>query len=230
MPLEAMAEALTVSISTVRRDLDLLESQGLVERTHGGALYRGPRQPTVVVAERMAEQREQKEKIGLYAAGLVQPQMTVLLDGGSTVYYAARQITARPIQVVTSSLLVANHFADDEHVELLFIGGNLYPRSGVMVGPIARKCLEDLHADLLLFSLIGIYENDAFNVNLAMAEMEQIMLKQAASSVLLMDSSKFGRKGLARVCPVEEVDLIVTDAGVSDNWRKRLGERLMVTE
>jgi len=154
--------------------------------------------------------------------------MTVLLDGGSTVYIAAQQITARPLQVVTNSLLVAQHFADDEQVELMLIGGNLYPRSGVMVGPIATRCLHDLHADLLLFSLAGIYEDGCYNQNLAMAEVEQVMVRQAARSVMLMDASKFGRKSLAKVCEAEQVEQIITDSGVSDRFRRQFGDRLLI--
>jgi DeoR/GlpR family transcriptional regulator of sugar metabolism len=154
--------------------------------------------------------------------------MTVLLDGGSTVLLAAQQIEARPIQVVTNSLSIAQHFADDEQAELMLIGGNLYPRSGVMVGPIATRCLSDLHADLLLFSLAGAFDDGFYNQNLAMAEIEQTMIRQAARSVLLMDSSKFGRKSLARVCGAEDVEAVLTDAGVSERWRKQFGERLVV--
>lgn len=226
--LEALAEAMDVSVSTVRRDLEHLEAQGLVERTHGGAVYRGPQKHSMVFADRLAEQVEAKQSIAREAAALVAPNMTVLLDGGSTVYFAAQQIEARPLQVVTNSLLVAQHFADDERVELMLIGGNLYPRSGVMVGPIATRCLHDLHADLLLFSLAGIFEDGCYNQNLAMAEIEQTMMQQAARSILLMDSSKFGRKSLAKVCDVEQVEQIISDAGVTQRYRKQFGDRLVV--
>ncbi|MAE61996.1 MAG: DeoR family transcriptional regulator [Planctomycetaceae bacterium] len=228
--LEAMSDALGVSGSTVRRDLETLEQQGLIERTHGGAIYRGPHHHSLVFAERMHEHPAAKQAIGAYAAELVEPQMTVCLDGGSTVYYAARQIEARPIQVVTNSLSIANLFTDDEKVELLFVGGNLYPRTGVMLGPIATSALATLHADLLLFSLAGIHDDEAFNQNIAMAEVEQTMMRQAARSVLLMDSRKFGRKSLARVCHVSDVDLVVSDAGVSDRWVKAMGDRLVAVD
>jgi DeoR family fructose operon transcriptional repressor len=228
--LEALSDAVGVSVSTVRRDLEHLEAQGLVERTHGGAVFRGPHKHSMVFAERLGKNVEQKQAIGRVVAELVQPNMTVLLDGGSTVYLAAQQIDARPLQVVTNSLLVAGHFADDEQVELMLIGGNLYPRSGVMVGPIARRCLHDLHADLLLFSLAGIFEDGCYNQNLAMAEIEQVMMGQAARSLLLMDSSKFGRKSLARVCGVEQVEQIITDNGVSPRFRRRFGDRLAIAE
>jgi len=224
--LDALAATLDVSVSTVRRDLEALEEQGLVERTHGGAIYRGENR--LVMNERMQQHVQAKRAIGRYAADLVEPNMTVILDGGSTVLYTAQQVTVRPIQVVTTSLHIANVFADDEEVELMLVGGNLYPRSGVTVGPIATRCLADLHGDLLLFSLAGIYDHAGYNQNMAMAEVERVMMRQAARAVLLMDSSKFGRKSLARVCEVGEVDAVVTDADIAPRWRDELGERLVV--
>lgn len=230
--LDELARRLDVSTSTVRRDLEQLEARGLAKRTHGGAVLQDeppmdPSQSNVALAARMNEHVQQKQRIGSVAAAMVQPQMTVLLDGGSTVVYTAQQIVARPIQVVTNSLAVAGIFADDDQVELLVIGGNLYPRTGVLVGSIATGCLADLHADVLLFSLAGIFGNEAFNQNLMMAQVEQAMLRQAVVSMMLMDSSKFGRKSLARVCGLEEVDHIITDAGVDQTWRDQLGHRLV---
>lgn len=234
--LEDLARELSVSASTIRRDLEQLESRGLVERTHGGAIYRGDAAAVPgslapdALTSRMNENAAGKMAIGQYAASLVQPHMTILLDGGSTVIYAARQITARPIQIVTNSLPIANLFAEDDQVELLVIGGSLYPRSGVLVGPIATGCLADLHADLLLFSLAGLYGDEVYNINLAMSQVEQVMMQQAARSVLLMDSGKFGRKSLVRVCSVGEIEQIVTDGGVEASYRSLLGDRLVVAE
>lgn len=230
--LEELAREVGVSPSTVRRDLEALEQRGVVERTHGGAVFKGeaPGAPasTTNLAARMNDHVAQKQAIGTYAASLVQPHMTLLLDGGSTVIYAARQIVARPIQVVTTSLSIANHFKDDDQVELLLVGGSLYPRTEVTVGPITTGTLAELHADLLLYSLAGIYGDGAFNINLSMARVEQVMMRQATRSVMLMDSGKFGRQSLVRVCGLDEVDTIVTDDGVPASWREQLGERLVV--
>lgn len=238
--LEDLARELDVSASTVRRDLEQLEVKGLVNRIHGGAIYTGPESGAGVInptglqgvntalAERMNERIDQKTAIARAVAGLVKPQMTLFLDGGSTVIFAVRQITARPIQVVTNSLSVANVFVDDDQVELVLVGGTLYPRTGVTVGPIATGSIADLHADLFLFSLAGIYNDDCYNQNMAMAQVEQAMMRQAAQSVLLMDSSKFGKKSLTRVCSVSEIDSIITDWRIDLEWRQRLGERLIV--
>ena len=178
----------------------------------------------------MDEHVAEKQRIGRLAASLVQPQMTLLLDGGSTVIYAARQITARPIQVVTSSLAIAHLFAEDDPVELTLLGGHLYPRSGVVVGPIARQCLQGLYADLCLFSLAGIDEQAGYNLNVEMARTEQRMIRQADQSILLMDSSKFGRKSLVRVCELTELHRIITDDGIEPMWREKLGDKLVVAD
>ena len=230
--LEELARHMNVSASTIRRDLDALARRGLVRRTHGGALIEpnpaGSVNAEVALNQRMLERADEKQSIGAAAASLVRPQMTLFLDGGSTVVYAARQIAVRPIQVVTNSLAIGHLFADDVQVEVLLVGGDLYPRTGVCVGPVATGTLADLHADLCLFSLAGIYGNEAFNTNMAMAQVEQVMMQQAASSVLLMDSSKFGRKSLARVCSLQEVDQIISDDAIGLQWQQQLGRRLLV--
>jgi len=250
--LEDLAREMNVSVSTIRRDLESLEKKGAVSRTHGGAVFRsenhaeaqavGPDsasqpvaeaiaaagQPGAVLSERMSQHVDRKLAIGRYAASQVQPHMTVLLDGGSTVIHAARQIIARPLQIVTNSVSIANLFSDDDQIELVLLGGNLYPRTGVTVGPIATGCLADLYADLALFSLAGIYDDAAFNISLPMAQVEQLMIRQATRSLMLMDSTKFGRKSLVRVCGLNEVDQIVTDEGVAPQWREAMGDRLVV--
>lgn len=231
--LEDISKQLGVSTSTVRRDLEALEQQGLARRTHGGAvLIDEPmtRHSEPALTSRMAEHVPQKLAIGAYAAAMVQPHMTIIVDGGSTPIYAARMIDARPIQIVTNSISIAHLFKDDDQVELLLLGGSLYPRTETTVGPIACGTLADLHADLLLYSLAGIQDDAGYNLNLEMASLEQLMMQQAAKSVMLMDSSKFGRKSLTRVCAIDEVDLIVTDAGIDPAWRDQLGNQLAVVE
>jgi DeoR family transcriptional regulator, fructose operon transcriptional repressor len=152
----------------------------------------------------------------------------VFIDGGSTIHYAIGFIEARPLQVVTNSLTVAQRFAADERVELIVLGGSHYPRTGVLIGPITTQALAGLHADLMLFSCAGMFEEEVFNSSLEMAEVERLAVKQAARKVLLIDSTKFGRKSLARICGAEELDLIITDDGVNERWRKMLGDRVQV--
>lgn len=232
--LAELCDELSVSASTVRRDLEALEDKGLVRRTHGGAIFTGDAEakPSAVNAlkSRMLENITAKQVIGDYAAAMVKPHMTLLMDAGSTVVYTAQAITVRPIQVVTNSLTIANHFAEDDQVELIQVGGNLYPRTGAMVGPLARQSLSELHADLCFFSLAGIDEHAAYNINIEMARVEQMMMQRANQSVMLMDSTKFGRKSLVKVCDVGDVNHIITDATIDPVWRKLIGDRLTVAD
>lgn len=230
--LAELCKELDVSISTVRRDLEAMEARGVVQRTHGGVIYRGETAgrpgPANVLATRMNENVQAKEAIARYAASIVQPQMTVFMDAGSTVIFAARAIKVRPIQVVTTSLSIANHYAEDDRVELTLTGGNLYPRTGAMVGSLARQCLSELHADLCLFSLAAIDEQAAYNINHEMARVEQIMMRHAKRNVMLMDATKFGRKSLVKVCGIDDIDLTVTDTSIGKPWVDRFGDRLAV--
>ncbi len=226
--LDALAEELAVSSSTVRRDIDALQSQGLVDTTRGGVIFRGRGSSSLALDQRMSVQVQAKRAIGKVAAALIEPGMTVFFDGGSTIRYTVEQVEVRPLQVVTNSLSVATYFANDENVEMLLLGGALYPRSGVLVGPITTQALADIHADLLLFSVAGVYETDVFNSNLAMVEVEKLAIKQAARRVLLADSTKFGRKSLARVCSVEDLELIISDEYLGQAWQTTLADRLKI--
>lgn len=232
--LEDLARELDVSTSTVRRDAEAFEQRGLMKRTHGGVVWIGDEDQgaSVALARRMVECVPEKEAIGREAAALVEPNMTLIMDGGSTVIFAARQITARPIQVVTNSISIAGLYKDDDQVEVLMIGGRFYPRTEVTVGPITTGTLAELHADLLLYSLAGIRNDSgggaAFNINLSMARVEQVMMQQADRSVMLMDSTKFGKASLVRVCGLNEVETIITDDRIDPAWREQLGDRLTV--
>lgn len=239
--LDDLSAELGVSASTVRRDLEALEQTGAVKRTHGGAVYTGQSEikpASFALAARMTEHVAEKETIGRYAASLVKPNMTVLMDGGSTVVFAARQITARPIQIVTTSLSIAQLFHEDDQAEVILVGGTVYPRTEVTFGSLTLATLANLHGDLLLFSLAGIEMDEpvdglppsasAFNINLDLSRVEQAMISQSTRSILLMDSGKFGRKSLIRTCGLNEIDTVVTDSGIDPAWKQRLGPSLVV--
>lgn len=226
--LATLAADCSVSVATVRRDVESLREQGLVETARGGVIFRGRTAAPSALEERMNEQVAAKLAIGKAGAGLIQPGMTVFLDGGSTMHYMAGQIFARPLQVVTNSLTIATQFANDERVELIVVGGALYPRTGVMVGPLTVQALEEIHSDVMLFSGAGIFGTEVFNSNMAMVQVEKSAMQQAAKRVLLADASKFGRKGLARVCGLEDLDIIITDAGISPEWSALLADRIRI--
>lgn len=214
--LETLAAELRVSQSTVRRDVDLLEKRGLVTRTHGGVIWAGHRdepgsQPDAF-DQRIDYQVRAKQRIAAAAKALIRPGETVLLDGGTTTLYLARALVGQSLQIVTNSLPIADLFRDDEHAELFVLGGLHYPRYGVLLGPIAEHAMESIHTSTCFLSVAGIYESALYNQNLLLAQSERKMMQQSQRVVLLADGSKFGQQALSRLCTLDEIDVVVTDA------------------
>jgi DeoR family transcriptional regulator, fructose operon transcriptional repressor len=231
--LPELADSLAVSESTVRRDIEYLESQGFAKRIHGGVLYTGTSPMVPHFDDRQNMQWEQKKAIACRAAELIEDGDTILLDGGSTTYELARLLVGRPIHVVTTSLPVANLFASDTTSDLVLVGGNICPRTGVARGPYAVEMLTKVRVRKTILSVAGINEEGFFNNNLLIVEAERQMMKSADEVIVVADSSKFGRQSLAHLCPLCNVDHIVVDAGISLPWREKIssvGVNLHVAE
>ncbi len=227
--LPELAEELGVSESTIRRDLEQLEEAGSARRIHGGVLYTGlsPKIPHFESSQR----RDQKRAIALRALELIEDGETILLDGGSTTYEVARLLVGRPLHVVTNSLPVANLFASAPSSELVLIGGNICPRTGVSQGPYAHELLARLRVRKTILSVAAINAEGFFNNSLLLVETEQAMMRAADEVILVADSSKFGHQSLTHLCALGEVDYVVTDSGISAEWQQKIeaaGVRLLV--
>ena len=220
--LPELAEALQVSESTVRRDVDQLEEQGATRRIHGGVLYTGASPKTPHFDATQSARWLQKKAIAQRAVTLIEDGETILLDGGSTTYEVARLLVGRPLHVVTNSLPVANLFAYDGKSDLLLIGGNICPRSGVARGPYADKMLASLRVRKTCLSVAAIHEEGYFNNNLLLVETERTMMRAADEVIVVADSSKFGHQSLAHLCPLAAITHLVTDSGASEAWRNTI--------
>jgi DeoR/GlpR family transcriptional regulator of sugar metabolism len=236
--LDTLARELNVSQSTVRRDVEALEQRGLVHRTHGGVIWvgserNGPTTRPYAFDQRMDYRLDAKKLIARAARTLVHPAETVLLDGGTTVFYLAQELLGLPLQIVTNSLPIANLFLNDERVELILTGGLMYPRYGVLLGPTAEKMLATIHTKTMFLSVAGIHEGALYNQNLLLVEAERKMMHQAQQVVLLADSSKFGQQALAPLCPLGEIDTVVSDAELGEEHREQVraaGCQLIIAE
>ncbi len=220
--LPELAEQLAVSESTVRRDLDQLEEQGSARRIHGGVLYTGisPKLPHFD-AQQPAEW-EKKKAIAAAAVSLVEDGDSILLDGGSTTYEVARLLVGRPLHVVTTSLPVANLFASDSNSDLVLIGGNICPRTGVARGPYANAMLATVRVRKTIFSVAGIHEEGFFNNDLLLVETERAMMRAANEVIVVADSTKLGRQSLTHLCPLDAVQHLVVDDGISAAWCSKM--------
>jgi len=223
--MESLAAELRVSSSTVRRDLEALEQQGLVKRTHGGVVWVGDKTSGTrpyAFDQRMGYQHDAKRAIAKAARALVSPGQTVLIDGGTTTFYLAQELLGQPLQLVTNSLPIANLFLNDDNVELILTGGLMYPRYGVLLGPTAEHVLSTIHTKTLFLSVAGVHNGALYNQNLLLVQSERRMMEQAQEIVMLVDSTKLGQQALARLGELSEIDTVVTDAAISDEHRKAI--------
>lgn len=210
--LEELSERVDVSVSTVRRDLTLLEAKGALRRTHGGARLVAPKSDEFIFTARDTHQLGEKEAIGKAAAALIQPNQGVIIDSGTTAYHVAKHLGGKASHVITNSLPVANHFGSDNSVEVLVTGGVIYPRLGVLVGPLAVESLSGMHADVAVMSAGGITLDGITNSHALLIDIQRAMLKSAQRIIFCLDHTKFNRRSVSPLCELDVVDTIVTDA------------------
>ena len=221
-----LRDSLEVSESTIRRDLESLEESGEARRTHGGVFYTG----SVTTVRQFQRGNpndgawDKKRAIALEAAKLVNDHDTVLLDGGSTTYELAKQLVGRPLQIVTNSLPVANLFSASDSVDLVILGGAIHNRTGVTHGPFTDQMLETINVQKAFLSVAGVNEKGFYNSNLLLVETERCMMRSADRTIIVADSTKFGRSSLARMLEWNQVDTLVVDEDLSTLWRDRIDE------
>ncbi len=172
----------------------------MARRTHGGVFYVGP---LPGFAEHEPAEWDKKKLIAAEAVKMIEDGDTLLLDGGSTTYEVARLLVGRPLQVVTNSLPVANLFASNTNCDLVLLGGYVYPRTGVMLGPYANEMLTRLSVRRTVLSVAGLNERGFYNSNLLLVETERAMMRAAEETIVVADSSKFGHQSLAHLAALQ---------------------------
>jgi DeoR/GlpR family transcriptional regulator of sugar metabolism len=231
--LNDLAQAINVSESTIRRDLDYLHQHGLVKRTHGGAMFDGEGSALPALEERSSSQLEEKRLVARAAAARIQNGDAVLLDGGTTTLEVARLLVGRSIQIVTNSLPIANLFASNPETELVILGGYVYPKTGVALGPLTLQMLKDIHVQQMVMSVGGITAKGFFNSNLLLVETERQMMRCADEVVVVADHTKIGRQALAFLCGFGDIDTLIVDGGLSTAQRPIVDQtdaRLIIAE
>jgi DeoR family transcriptional regulator, fructose operon transcriptional repressor len=223
--LEELAKHVGVSISTVRRDLDDLALGGAIRRTHGGARLLNPPTDEFAFSWRDTLQLAEKEAIGLACANLVQPGQSIIIDSGTTVYHAARHLEPQVMQVITNSLPVANLFASTQRIEVMVSGGVIYPRLGVLVGPLAVNAFSGLHADVAIMGGGGITLDGVMNSHALLIDIQKAMIHAAGKVIFCLDHTKFGRRSVAHLCDLSSIDIVVTDSAAPMDLVNALRDR-----
>ena len=218
-----LAERLGVSESTIRRDLRLLDRNGELSRTYGGAVIPAraggdvPEQPFSLVIGAVSAPKENKLRMAAAAAELVPDDSVVLLDIGVTTSLLARQLRGRPVTVITSNLGVLDELRDDDTVRLILLGGVLRRNYQTLVGSLAETALAQLNADIVFLSCTGIRPNGLVVDDMAVeAPIKQALFDAAERRVLFADEERFPGHGSHRVCSIRDVDVLVTTSGAHE--------------
>jgi DeoR family fructose operon transcriptional repressor len=209
--LEELARHVFASPSTVRRDLNLLEANGNIRRTHGGACLVNPKPDEYVFSQRETYQLPEKEAIGKACAALIQPGQSVIIDAGTTAFQVARQLESKALQIITNSLPVANLFGSTPNTEVIVSGGVIYPRLGVLVGPLAVESLSNIHADVAIMSGGGITADGVTNSHALLIDIQRAMIERSTRVVFCFDFTKIGRRSVAHLCDLSCIDTVITD-------------------
>jgi DeoR family transcriptional regulator of aga operon len=219
-----LVERFDVSSVTIRADLSQIESQGLATRTHGGAtLLRTP------PLEQDIRQKDTlnlplKEAIGAQAARLVKPGDNIIIDSGSTTMTLARHLRGhRDVTVMTNGLNIAWELANAPGVNLLLTGGQLRKESLSFQGSQAEASLMSYSFDTLFLGVDGLDLQFGLTThNEGEASLNHRMVERARKIVVLTDASKFGLVGLHRIARLDQVHAVITDDGISNEYRDGL--------
>lgn len=207
-----------VSDETIRRDLDQLADEGIVQRSYGGAVLADNVQMAIAaippVHQRTLEFSAEKNSIGQAAAALVEDGQMVIIDAGSTTWNVARHLkNCRDVTVVTNSLVVAQECAKNPNLSIHMIGGRLIPRSMCLVGPQAQVELRRYHAHIAILGATGISPDKGFAcTDIFEAETKRAMAESAERVVVVADHSKLKKRGLVSFALPSDVDLLITSA------------------
>jgi DeoR family fructose operon transcriptional repressor len=234
MKLAELAGEIGVSESTVRRDLEVLEEQGLLKRTYGGAVFIQDTSPQkLAFADREMTAAAEKRAIAAAVAEIIPENQTLILNGGTTCSEVARALVGRHLSVLTNSVPIASLLSSSLEPEVTLLGGYVYPRTGVALGATTIGQLGRLRVPRLVLSCAGLTRQGLFNVNQMMADVERRMIDVADEVILAVDHAKFGIEALARICDVEQIDVIVTDQGAdrqTRDWLESLDMRIVFAE
>lgn len=231
-----IAQLYGVSDVTARNDLDVLARQGIVVRQRGGAIAQVQTSLARAFDQQSNVNLDAKMRIGAYAAGLVQPGETILMDAGTTVMEMAKRLhRVAQLTVVTNAMNVASQLISQDGAHVILLGGSLSPETISTVGPLVERALSDL---IVMKLFLGVHTIDIeagiVDTSMEIARVKRAMIQTANKVILLADSSKWTtqpREAFARVASLTAVHTIVTDSDLPADIRsavERLGVELCV--
>lgn len=223
---QALCDELDVSSVTIRKDLKFLEEKGMLYRMHGGATLSDPYATDRHVNEKEKYHLSEKMEIGAAAAKMVTANDSILIASGTSVLALAKNIKPQEnLTVITSALNVALELNQHNQIEVIQLGGILRKRSSSVTGLFAESNLCDFSCSKFFMGVDGIdLDFGLTTANVREARLNREMIKVSQKTIVLADSSKFGKRGFGRICGFDQVDEIITDNGISNFTKEGLEE------
>jgi DeoR family transcriptional regulator of aga operon len=220
-----LATQLDVSAATVRRDLEFLDQQRMLTRTHGGAVAQGVLYE-LPLRYKSGRHQEEKKRIAAEAASRVADGVAIGLTGGTTTTEVARAVIDRQrLTVVTNALNIASELAIRPNLKLVVTGGYARPESYELVGPLAEQALAGLNLDVVFLGVDGISPTAGITTHHEVeAHTNLALIERARHVVVVTDSSKIGLVAFAQICPIDRVHEVITDAGADRGLLAELRE------
>jgi DeoR family transcriptional regulator of aga operon len=223
-----LEQALGASVSTLRRDLDALAAEGVVDRTHGGALLRQQAQaystfePETEAAAELSPR--EKAAIGQAAALALEPRQSVIFDSGTTVLEAARAAVRRaiPLTAVTNDLAIAQVLGQSPLIQVHVLGGVLRPGSPTVIGQPLMEQAAALHAELLLMGAHAVTQEAISETSAEVAAVKRALMHAARRRCLLVDGSKFRPRAFMQWGSLRDIDELITDTSLPAAEEERL--------
>ncbi|GHE33799.1 DeoR/GlpR family DNA-binding transcription regulator [Sphingobacterium griseoflavum] len=209
-----LCKALKVSSVTIRKDLQFLEDEMLLSRTHGGATGVNPYQKDRTINEKVQLHADAKKRIGMEAAKLVEPNDSIIIASGTTMQFFAREIVPQGgLTVITSAINVTMELIKHEEVEVIQLGGAVRKTSSSVMGSYAEELLADFFCSKLFLGVDGIDADFGITTtNAQEALLNRKMMEAAHQVIVLADSSKFDRKSLGKIAALAKIDMLISDA------------------
>ena len=221
-----IAKEMDVTLVTIRKDLKYLEGKKLLYRTHGSASPVNPHASDVDLALKEKMRIDEKQRIAEAACKLIEKDDSIIIASGSTVHTFAKAL--KPIghlTVVTASLNSSILLNTKNDVEVIQLGGIVRKNSFSVIGDFATIILGSLPCSKLFIGVDGIdFENGITNSNIEEAILNRKMMEASMRTIILSDSSKFGKRGFGKICGLDQVDVIITDSGIPGSTAKAIEE------
>lgn len=224
-----LSEIFSVTEETIRRDLEKLEKENKLRRSHGGAVSVQEKESEIDFSEREITNVLEKKVIAHEAVKRVENGDRIILDASTTAWYMAKILPNIPLTVITNSIKVAIELSKKDRIEVISTGGILLPKSLSYVGPLAERSLENYHVDKAFLSCKGIDLNSGLSdSNEWQALLKRKMIERSNKTFLMVDSSKFGYREFSHISTLDQVDEMIVDIKLPPHSQEKLKEKNII--